>query len=152
MVRARALVVVIAVGAIACNGDHRSRAPVGPTSAGSDSAGSASTGAAAGSSAALPAAERCLWLNVCDQWAGCAHIVQDGSGWKVITAEGFAAGDRIEVLDMCTGQPVCLSAMGYPKGVTCPDHSVPPFIHEPDYVCEWTGAACVRTPKPTVQP
>jgi len=49
-------------------------------------------------------------------------------------------------------EPVCISAMGYPEGVSCPDHSVPPFIHEPDYTCAWTGTACVPGPKPGAPP
>lgn len=138
-----ALAVAIIVVA-ACNGDAKKpAAPVGPT-----------TGDATGSTAAapgpLPADQRCLWLNVCDAWSGCAHIAQAGAAWKVLTAERLAPGDPVEVLDVCSGEPVCTSARGVPKGVICPAHTVIPFIAEPDYTCEWTGSACVR--KATVAP
>lgn len=139
-----ALAIAVALsGLAACNGDRvQKAAPVGPTA----------TGDAAGSAAAppgpLPADQRCLWLNVCDAWSGCAHVAQVGTAWKVVTAERFAPGDPVEVLDMCSGDPVCISAHGYPKGVICPPQTTTPFIAEPDYTCEWTGTACVRKPKP----
>ena len=75
-------------------------------------------------------------------------MVAEGTpSWTVVTADGFAPGDPVEVLDMCSGEPVCRSARGYPKGVVCPPHSVPPFIGEPDYTCAWDGTACSRRPK-----
>lgn len=140
---ALAVAAVVAVTAAACNGDRAKKtAPVGPSTTGD------ATAPAAVAPGPLPADQRCLWLNVCDAWVGCAHVAEAGATWKVITAERFAAGDTVEVLDLCSEEPVCISVRGYPKGVICPPHTTTPFIGEPDYACEWTGTACVRKPRP----
>lgn len=146
----RALAIAVALGGVAsCNGDRvQKAAPVGPTATGDAPGSGATPGSAAATPGPLPGDQRCLWLNVCDAWSGCAVVAQAGTGWKVITAERFAPGDPVEVLDMCSGEPVCISARGYPKGVICPPHTTTPFIAEPDYTCAWTGTACVRKPKP----
>jgi len=137
-------VVVLAslISAAACNGDKKKAAPVGPTAAGDATGSAAATGGGAG--APLPADQQCLWLNVCDQWKGCAHIKNPGT---VIAAPPLAAGDTVEVLDVCTGEATCIAARGVPAGVTCPPRSTLIFIPEPDYTCAWNGSACVAQPK-----
>lgn len=147
MRRALAATVAAWVGLAACNGDRAKKAaPMGPSVNGD------ATGSVAATPGPLPADQQCLWLNVCDKWSGCAHIAQAGSAWKVITVEGFAPGDVVDVLDMCSGKPVCISASGIPKGVICPPHGTTIFIPEPDYACAWTGTACVSQPKPKATP
>ncbi|HEX8107046.1 MAG TPA: hypothetical protein VF516_04920 [Kofleriaceae bacterium] len=57
----------------------------------------------------------------------------------------------MDVLDMCSGAPVCMAARGVPRGTVC-TYGTTTFVPEPDYTCEWTGTACVRTPKPPKAP
>ncbi len=117
----------------ACNGDRpKAAAPASPAS------GTAP--------AALPSDQQCIQLHVCDAWDGCAHIAQSGAGWKVLTANRFSAGDSIELVDVCTGEPVCIAAHATPKGVICPGHTTPLFISPPRYTCTWNVTACVATP------
>ncbi len=148
MHRAPAVHVVVLASLIslaACNGDKKKAAPVAPTAAG-DATGSAP--ATGGGGAALPADQQCLWLNVCEKWEGCAHIrTTSTSAGTVIAAPPLAAGDPVDVLDVCTGEAVCIAARGVPKGVLCPPHSTPTFIPEPTYTCAWNGSACVSQPK-----
>jgi hypothetical protein len=142
---------VLALAVAACNGDTKKAAPVGPTTAGATTGG-ATTGTASGAATPgpLPADQRCLWLNICDQWTGCAHVaLTSSSAGTVIAAERLAVGDPVDVLDMCTAEPVCIAARGVPAGVTCPPRSTLIFIPEPDYTCAWTGSACVAGPKAT---
>jgi len=140
----RGTLAIVLISVAACNGD-RPKASAPATAMASTP--SDAVGSAAATPGPLPADHKCLWLNVCDGWSGCAHVAQSGSAWKVVSAARLAPGDVVEVLDMCSGEPVCISARGAPAGVICPGHTVPPFIAEPDYTCEWTGTACVVKPK-----
>jgi hypothetical protein len=144
----RTIAVAAATAAlVACNGDPAPKKPVDPLTPASASAGSAAP--TAGGS--LPADQQCLWLNICDKWSGCAHVAKAPQYWKVITADRLAPGDLVDVLDMCSGAPVCLAARGVPKGEKC-TNTTTTFIPEPDYTCAWTGTACVPKPKPKAAP
>jgi hypothetical protein len=129
-----AVAVALAAGLFACGTDRgQPKPPPGAP-------------AAASSSGPLPADQQCTWLNVCDKWTGCTHIARDGARWKVLTAERLAPGDLVDVLDVCSGDPVCMAASGMPKGESC-THGATTFVPEPDYTCAWTGTACVSRPK-----
>lgn len=156
MHRAPAVTVVVLaslIGVAACNGDKKKAAPVGPTAAGDATGTSTGSAPATGGGAALPADQQCLWLNVCDQWQGCAHIrTTSASAGTVIAAPPLAPGDPVDVLDMCSGEPVCIAARGVPEGVTCPPHTTLIFIPEPAYTCAWNGSNCVSQPKAKAKP
>ncbi len=129
--KARLLALAIAAPALAaCHGDHAPSgpvAPIGPTGG------------------ALPPDQRCLPLNVCDQWSGCALVAKAPRFWTVIAADRFAPGDLVDVTNVCTSGDTCIAVRGVPKGVQCPPWTLPPYIAPPPYRCAWDGKACLRT-------
>lgn len=156
-----------------CNGDRAPRTAAGPTSiapAGSSGpSGSAApsdpaapSGSAAPSSPATPSGsdgpsaptgpssdppegQRCLPVNVCDQWSGCGLVAPATKFWKVIAADRFAPGDIVDVTSVCTSGDTCVAIRGIPKGIQCPAWTTPVYIKPPEYRCAWDGKTCHRT-------
>lgn len=128
-----AAIAVAAAVLAACTGDAAPPGPTGPTPP-----------TATSGSAALPADQQCLPLDVCDKWSGCALVAKAGTRWRVITADGFASGDLVDVTNVCTSGDTCTAVKGAPKGVQCPAWTTPIYIAPPSYTCAWNGSVCAQ--------
>lgn len=104
----------------------------------------AAPAAPANSAAAPPDGQRCLPVNVCDEWSGCGLVAPAPRFWKVIAADRFAPGDIVDVTSVCTSGDTCTAIRGIPKGVQCRPWTTPIYIKPPDYRCVWDGKTCHR--------
>ena len=121
-------------------------APPAPTPAPSAPAAPApaAPAAPANPAAAPPDGQRCLPVNVCDEWSGCGLVAPAPKFWKVIAADRFAPGDIVDVTSVCTSGDTCTAIRGIPKGVQCRPWTTPVYIKPPDYRCVWDGKTCHR--------
>lgn len=94
--------------------------------------------------------EKCLPVQACGAWAGCARVRGDfQNGWYLADPLGssFGAlpvGSEVTLeKDLCTPHAPgkCSGARLVPRGITCPPQSVPPLASPPK-PCVLTGTSC----------